>query len=673
MFTFFNPYAPWDYRAWTITKSVDTRRGGFICLYIPTETLMVEYGGRLTDSGQIVTPKIIPFSAIRGGWIQDPIDQTNMTWRRLFVPSGDDQVVRSGTVRSRTVATKESILRITSQLLENEKQPYDELVMDVMNIVHQFKNNLIESGGQEQFNARIKLVDYIVERKRVETSGCRHCPHCLNETPTTLSVCLTCWTELESHGLRPYQIQAPDDNEEEATKNVIDEEVRRQEESLFKDTVREAGENVPEQDDYGFNPDEVDYEEGEDEEMDQEEETQQDDEIVEEDDDDDMNVEPEKDPEENLPAWTKNLIPGGKGLPGNGLVNNDVSEAAAHLYDNAVISKMITMFKYYYDQRVTMTPKQYYTLMAEERKVRMDLDTFCQYLGEDQDGNLKRPTEEDLDRLFEEKAKKTAWSEGERMYAGRPRNMMMPVIRILEFYEKMMEFLVCAGYTPDKLGFLIPMSKMHDDAKAKQEMRVTISNFLRRLLKGTFPDKESYSYFRSTSQGFPDCIELPAFSVYLTLREKEQRVELLLAAQQCGIPLPRNFTNKMAYAIKFAESEATRGHGEMKQKMAPNLGNEAFNEVFKTIGDTAGAQRAAADAKARTKTHQSQRADEPGAASSSSASAPKAKPMPKAYGPSKASPAKPPPPKAAPKRAAGWEQTTSTPSWKKVKRGDENK
>ena len=42
MFTFFNPYVPWDHRSWTITKSVDTRKGDYICLFIPTETLMVE-------------------------------------------------------------------------------------------------------------------------------------------------------------------------------------------------------------------------------------------------------------------------------------------------------------------------------------------------------------------------------------------------------------------------------------------------------------------------------------------------------------------------------------------------------------------------------------------------------------------------------------------------------
>ena len=74
-------------------------------------------------------------------------------------PSGDDQVVRSGTVKSRTVATKESILRVARQCIDAEDQPFDETAMDAMNIVNKFENNLIEPGGQEQYMARIKLID----------------------------------------------------------------------------------------------------------------------------------------------------------------------------------------------------------------------------------------------------------------------------------------------------------------------------------------------------------------------------------------------------------------------------------------------------------------------------------------------------------------------------------
>jgi hypothetical protein len=69
---------------------------------------MTEFNGRLTDSGQVVTDRIIPISKIKGGWIQD----FNKAWQRLIVPSGDDQVVRIGRVRSAIVTTRESVLRL---------------------------------------------------------------------------------------------------------------------------------------------------------------------------------------------------------------------------------------------------------------------------------------------------------------------------------------------------------------------------------------------------------------------------------------------------------------------------------------------------------------------------------------------------------------------------------
>ena len=114
---------------------------------------MTEFNGRLTDSGQVVTDQIIPFSKFKGGWIQD----FNKAWQRLIVPSGDDQVVRIGRVRSAVVTTKESVLRIAKQCLSAEEQPYDESTMEAMKLAHQFENNLIQEGGREQFESRVRL------------------------------------------------------------------------------------------------------------------------------------------------------------------------------------------------------------------------------------------------------------------------------------------------------------------------------------------------------------------------------------------------------------------------------------------------------------------------------------------------------------------------------------
>jgi hypothetical protein len=177
-------YVPWDQRSWKVTKSVDTRKGGYVCLYIPTEILMTEFNGRLTDSGQVVTDQIIPFSKIKGGWSQD----FNKAWQRLIVPSGDDQVVRIGRIRSAIVTTKESVLRLAKQCLSAEEQPYGESTMDAMSPVHQFENNMIPEGGREQYDGRVRLVDYILEKKAVTEAGCRYCPHCRNKVCHLLGV-----------------------------------------------------------------------------------------------------------------------------------------------------------------------------------------------------------------------------------------------------------------------------------------------------------------------------------------------------------------------------------------------------------------------------------------------------------------------------------------------------
>ena len=514
IFTFFNPYqyVPWDSRSWKVTKSVDTRKGGYVCLYIPTEILMNEFNGRLTDSGQVVTDQIIPFSKIKGGWIQD----SKAAWERLIVPSGDDQVVRIGRVRSSVVTTKESLLRLAKQCLSVEEQPFDELTMDAMSLVSKFENHMIPEGGKEQYDGRIRLVDYILEKKPVTESGCRYCPHCLKETPTVFAICLECWTALESHGIKPYRIIEEED-EEETTKRQIDEEVRRHKETIFKDVVNEAQESAAQDNDYGFDPSEVDYDEG-------------DEEMKEEDDDEEVAVDEEEEEDtratetageaEKIPNWAMNLDVGSRRLPAKGLINNDSSEGAAQLFDNAVLVKIMGMYKYYYKQRVMMTPEEYRAQMTTGNVGRLDLDGICPYTGDNDDGTLRRPSEEELDVMFKAKAKEEEWMQGEKMCGGRPRDMLTPVIQTLEIHEKLMESLVIADFKPEDFQFLIPMHKMKGTHEEKSEMRAKISDFLGRLLKSAFPSSTQYTYFRAGDHGFEDCIEIPAFTVYLAYRER---------------------------------------------------------------------------------------------------------------------------------------------------------
>ena len=118
--------------------------------------------------------------------------------------------------------------------------------------------------------------------------------------------------------------------------------------------VNEAQESAAKDNDYGFDPSEVDYDEG-------------DEEMQEDDDDEEVAVDEEEEdtrPEQadeplKVPKWALNLEVGSKRLPTSGLINNDSSEGAAQLFDNAVMVKVMNMYKYYYKQRVLVTPEEW--------------------------------------------------------------------------------------------------------------------------------------------------------------------------------------------------------------------------------------------------------------------------------------------------------------------------
>ena len=128
---------------------------------------MNEFNGRLTDSGQVVTDQIIPFSKIKGGWIQN----FKGAWDRLIVKSGDEQVVRIGRIQSSIVATKESLLRLAKQCLSVEEQPFHELTMDAMSLVDKFENHLIPEGEKNNTKGASGLWIIYSKRNRSQNQG----------------------------------------------------------------------------------------------------------------------------------------------------------------------------------------------------------------------------------------------------------------------------------------------------------------------------------------------------------------------------------------------------------------------------------------------------------------------------------------------------------------------
>eukprot|EP00435_Cladocopium_sp_Y103_P030070 s2333_g7.t1 len=182
------------------------------------------------------------------------------------------------------------------------------------------------------------------------------------------------------------------------------------------------------------------------------------------------------------------------------------------------------------------------------------------------------------------------------MFAGRPFNCVKPTIDLLVQMEKMMEFLVEAGFTPDRLQLLVPMSRMQGSNEEKAQMRTVISSFLGRLLKGTFPDKKHYAYFRNMDEGFEDVIHFTPLIVYLVHRMKERSEELLITARQSGVTLPQDFQAKIDFTMSYASAEAARGKNYRIANIARNLEENVVKAAIGDVGDTEAARKGKAAA-----------------------------------------------------------------------------
>ena len=105
----------------------------------------------------------------------------------------------------------------------------------------------------------------------METPGCRICPACLSETPNCFSVCLQCRGHLISHGIKPIVFEIIDDetDEEEETKRQLEEQIKKEKEAIFQETVNQAQREAEAESErqFGFDSDEVDFGDEQDDEM----------------------------------------------------------------------------------------------------------------------------------------------------------------------------------------------------------------------------------------------------------------------------------------------------------------------------------------------------------------------------------------------------------------------
>ena len=316
-----------------------------------------------------------------------------------------------------------------------------------------------------------------------------------------------------------------------------------------------------------------------------------------------------------------------------------MSEAAAHIFDNALANMIVGMFPRYHRQRVLISPKEYVEEMRSNKHGRMDLDGLVKYTGEDGDGNLLLPTDEEIEALFKEKGAPSKWSGGIPLVGGRPIEMMRPVFQMYEVLQKILDFLINAGYTQQQMEFLRPLSRAQNDEE-RRTLREILSSFVQRALKGAYPNMTHYTYFQGPLKGAEHIKVLPAVDIYFAQKPNKRNEELLLAAQQCGVVLPPILADKLDYTLTSAVAEAERGAFYRIRNLAPNMSQADRQYALDNIGDSKGAREGRENAAREAEARNEQRRARAGGGQA----------QPKAHGPT---------PSSAPPTGAGTSQPTS--------------
>ena len=202
---------------------------------------------------------------------------------------------------------------------------------------------------------------------------------------------------------------------------------------------------------------------------------------------------------EEYPLWARPLETGSKQVPELGLMNVDRDEGSTRIFGNALVNYIWRNYPDCWKCRAFKAPEQDFREMISNENGRIDMDGICPY-NPSTDGLLDSPTIEQIRAWRERRAKPNERRPENTTWAGRDSESMPMIIRTAMKVEKMMEFMVEAGFTPEDIKNLTPAAEDRYIRIRRVKTWGVIQNFLRRVLRGTFPDKETYPYFRDEDE-----------------------------------------------------------------------------------------------------------------------------------------------------------------------------
>ena len=519
----------------------------------------------INASGQMVINGNTPFSEVIAAWYQ----ANTYDWERLLVDSGKFQLVRS-CQEPKEIATANTVLRVSKAMLneidiEDNIPFYDEFVKDIEKL--EKANGVLDPGSE----LRNSIVTFIAENYTPREAGHIICPACLTETPNILSICIRCHGSLVSWGEKSAtqdESAAPgmpererqesgddtDDNDEDVEMDKSDQdEIDR----LVRESKRTTGDESDDDVDMSdARPSRPQTRSGS-----GRERTAPDPKVAfgsntkeqQEEEDERVAQEQERDEEQRearikLPLWTTRTIQASVIHCIDIAQNEDAIDSTARAVDGMILTYLKDRYKLFHVWTSMATAQQYYD-HVKKIKLLPEFDGYIPYVGEDANGELKEPTEEQLKQAFHTNAKNGK-------VGGRDLEVYLKGVKGIKVLCKIMKYLVQTGVTP-QLVYSKVADVTDDDEERQQETRGRHQTSFARLSQ-ELSLFDPTTIFRINPPQRDDHIHIDPVELACAVTERSRTFTVLVTLNKIGLALPQQLQRVWEGKLKAVTQSAAQ-------------------------------------------------------------------------------------------------------------------
>ena len=590
--TFFVPFAPWDNRCWSILKYKKIEGADLVYIYMTYESL-AKFSPRVSADGHILVQQTIPFSNFDAAWFRD---WNSGEYHRLLVTNGQDQLVLS-VEGAQKMATIDRFNNLIQNVVPDETSPDVEELRKLIDIQTAHLSNHCQLFPKHP--AWNNAVSLLALTHRPLKEGHRLCPACLCETPAILSICVTCKGHLISHGFRrrvkvtvasipTVELRSPEedvkDHVKQAWEKVKIDLTSDDDEAVNKDNDDEA-ENI----EMESPPDESQQQSASAEPSGEKEELKSEKRDYRRQDDVDEFLKEEREQAETIdveemdmqhdddgikgfragevrhvhieyPKWMKRIDYGSKVLPTEACVIGDAQPELIKILLLQMGNNLLRIHRHYslnFCENSIDTAWQHFQTV---NRFRFDLDPKVPYLGEDENGDLVEPTDDQMRELYE-----NSCDPGDKNDLG-PDGFTCAYFGSI-IYKKLITYILECGYTyadlqkalGDETGDILKKADSAEEERKKSEhARMQLdeqAHFVRRVIAGAYNVNAVY-FFRNVDYQYS--ITLDPVDLLCASRPQYRRIAVMHLILQNGRQLPKALMDKLADAIQVYNNSKKR-------------------------------------------------------------------------------------------------------------------